>query len=500
MPLTDTLFVALEKAGFFAGLGSEVIDALQARMELRRFPAGSILFAEGDMGNCVFLVRQGSVRILKQQDDSQIELARRGPGEIIGEMALIDASPRFATAVCEGDCELFVLSQEQFFEVMAKHPQMMVHVLCVLVARTREADVVRLREMEAALDYRDRILRVSPYPMIVTDPTTQVQITNRAADHLFGLRRHAALWQWVRPRDPAVRPEAAYAAQTGEGWQREIEVEGPAGDTILCKVTMAPIPDTGDGKAGRLWVFENLTEMRTLEQQAMRQEQLALKGEMAAEIAHEVNNYLAVLSGNAELLPLHMGQDRPPGVDRALANISRALEQIGVFTDSLLRSRHPTGQRTRIDINEFLRSQIAFLRPQKRFKKLVIQTEWDETIPPLECDASGLQQVFYNLLLNAADAHAEAGTDHYTVFVSTHHDPANCAARLIVGDDGPGIPPEVMARIFRERVSSKPTGHGFGTLTIARVVREHGGTVAAGERTGGGTEFTIALPLATEEE
>ena len=137
------------------------------------------------------------------------------------------------------------------------------------------------------------------------------------------------------------------------------------------------------------------------------------------------------------------------------------------------------------------------MRPQRRFKKLVIQTEWDQTIPPLECDASGLQQVFYNLLLNAADALTGAGTDHYTVFVSTRHDSANGAARLIVGDDGPGIPLAIMGRLFRERVSSKPTGNGFGTLIIARVVQEHGGTVAAGERTGGGAEFTIALPLGT---
>ena len=308
MPLNDTLFVALEKAGFFSGLGGESINALQAQMEMRYYPAESVLFSEGDAGDKVFLVRSGSVRILKQQDDSPIELARRGPGEIIGEMALIDASPRFATAVCETNCELFVLSQEQFLEVMAKSPQIVVQILRVLVARTREADVIRLREMEAALNYRDRILGVSPYPMIVTDPATVVQITNRAAERLFGPHRYGTLWQWVTPRDPASGRDAAHAARTGEGWQREIEVEGPAGETILCKVTMAPIHDTGDGKAGRLWVFEDLTEIRTLEQQAIRQEQLALKGEMAAEIAHELNNYLAVLSGNAELLPIHWGQ------------------------------------------------------------------------------------------------------------------------------------------------------------------------------------------------
>ena len=146
-------------------------------------------------------------------------------------------------------------------------------------------------------------------------------------------------------------------------------------------------------------------------------------------------------------------------------------------------------------MNEFLENQIAFLRPQKRLKKAVIETRWGVNIPAFECDASGLQQVFYNLLLNAADSLAAAGPDCHSIFVTTNFDNATHHVELIVEDNGPGIPPEVQSRMFRERISTKPTGHGFGLMTIARIIQEHGGTITPGSREGGGARFIIRLPL-----
>jgi signal transduction histidine kinase len=289
--------------------------------------------------------------------------------------------------------------------------------------------------------------------------------------------------------------EAGRHLDAGEIWRGEVEFDHPESGPIICQVTAVPIPDTGDGRPAFLWILEDQTEIRQLQRQAIVREQLALKGEMAGEIAHELNNYLAVLMGNTELLPLYLGEQMPPGASRALDNISKALAQINLFTDSLLRSRHPSGQRVEIHLNEFLRNQIAFLHPQKRLKKIVIETKWDEAMPPLVCDASGLQQAFYNLLLNAADALAVAETGKYTVYVSTQFNPEALTVQLAIADDGRGLSPDIIPRLFRERISSKPDGHGFGMLTIARFVQEHGGTITAGNRAGGGALFTMTLPL-----
>ena len=482
---------------------------LRPHVEVRELPAASVLFVEGEPGDCAYVIARGSVQILKEQDGSPVALARRGPGDIIGEMALIDDLPRFASAACETACELFVLSRSSFLGLLAARRDIAQEVLRMMTARIREGDANRLEELEAtnedlrlsqirleaALVYRDRILAMAPYPIVVTDSQDRINLLNPAAEMLLGNRGSNDLWERAAPRDPTVPARAAEGLRNKASWRGEIEVDVPAGRRLLCKMVAVHIPDSGSGKSARLWVFEDVTEVRTLQEQAIEQYGLAMKGEMAGEIAHELNNYLTILSGNIELLPIRLRSNDPTAVNRTLENIQQAIQQMGVFTDTLLRSRHPMGQRSQIDLNEFLLAQIAFLRPQKRFKTVPIKTDLGTSLPKLECDPCGLQQVIYNLLMNSADALSGAGITEPAVFIATRYDPERGEVRLSVADNGSGIPPEVMSRLFRERVTSKPAGHGIGTLTVLRIVEEHGGRIVAGQRDGGGAEFVITLPI-----
>lgn len=509
MSFLDSGHVVLKNVDVFVGLPNDILDIIRSYMDERVCPAGTILFTEGQTAEEVFFVRQGTVQITKSQDGKSEVLARRGRGEVIGEMALIDASSRFASAICEDDCDLLILSRSRFFELLPQHPSIAERIMRIMSQRVREADVKRLdgleaktRELEAArsrleasLTYHDRVLAYAPYPIVVTDPANKVRLANDAAQRLFGHPNKRTLWEWVLPKNTELPSEANSNLERKVSWSCESEFTGPENSQLFCKLVAVPIADTGDGRAARLWIFEDQTEMRALQSRAVDRERLALKGEMAGEIAHELNNYLAVLMGNVELLPMFLGNSLPANAQKSLESIQHALSQVALFTDSLLRSRHPAGQLTEINLNEFLENQIAFLRPQKRLKKAVVQTKWGEGIPPFECDASGLQQVFYNLLLNSADSLASGSPEHHTIYVTTRFDEADSSVELIVEDDGPGIAPDVKARMFMERVSTKQTGHGFGLLTIGRIIQEHGGTITPGTRDGGGARFVIRLPI-----
>ena len=81
------------------------------------------------------------------------------------------------------------------------------------------------------------------------------------------------------------------------------------------------------------------------------------------------------------------------------------------------------------------------------------------------------------------------------MFIATRFDKNKETITLTVSDNGPGLPPDIVTRLFKERVSSKPTGHGFGIMMIARIVEDHGGTITAGRRAGGGAEFVLTLPV-----
>ncbi len=486
----------------------EFLSALRPFVEQEQISAGSVLFIEGEPGECAYVVSQGTVQIIKQDEGRPVVIATRGPGEIIGEMALIDDSRRFASAVCVADCELLVLHRPRFFELLGARSNIAERLLRMMTARVRETDSKRLQELEsanqdlrkahgrleAAVIYRDRILSVSPYPIIVTNADGRISLLNPAAEALLGRAQDAELWKCLIPRDGSIPAKALDALEHDGIWRAEIEADGPSARGLFCRIVAVAIPDTGTGPGARLWIIEDTTEMRTLQKQSIEQYGLAMKGEMAGEIAHELNNYLTILSGNAELLPLRLKSKDPTAVDRTLDTIKQAIAQMTIFTDNLLRSRHPQGQRTWINLNDFLANLVAFLQPQKRFKGLIIRTDFGNDLPELECDPSGLQQVVYNLLLNAADALIEARSPDPTVFISTHRDAGRACVYVTVADNGPGIPPEVVPHLFRERITSKPTGHGFGSMTIIRIVREHGGCISAGERPGGGAQFVITLP------
>ena len=383
--LTETSRVTLEQTRVFAGLPTEVLATLRSRMDTRDLPAGAVLFAENDPGDSMFIVRHGVIRIIKTRDGQVFELDQRGPGELVGETALIESSRRFTSAICETDCRLFVLPARDFYSVIATHPDVAQHVLQFLTRRARAADARRLRELE--------------------------------------------------------------------------------------------------------------TENRILEEHAITQEHLATKGEMAAEIAHELRNYLMALSAHAGLLAHCIGETDNDTIRLSLAGIDQCIEHVKVFTENLLESRHPSGRKVAIDLIKFLEDQIAFLQPQKRFRTLKIETIWDPSVPPIICDPSGLQQVVYNLLLNAAEACAEAGDQPATVLIRAEYSRNTDTVRLHIFDSGPGVAPHLLERLFSERVSSKSAGHGFGLFAVARIIGEHGGTITARNRPGGGAEFSIALPV-----
>ncbi len=528
MELTSTGRVVLERVDLFAGLPPKDLETIHDYLDSRTSPSGAVLFREGDRGDCLYVVRRGVVKITQKRDDGEAVLSRRGPGEMVGEMALIDSSLRRVTAVCEDETKMFVLTRTRFLDVLEKHPAIAARFLRVLATKVREVDNVNLgeletknRDLEAARDrleellrrlekanvqlegilsYRDRVLAVSPYPIIVTDTTDRVQMINPAAIRLFGQNTTSQLWEWIPPVDPSFARETNAAFERQGTWKGEVEVNGPGEQILICKVMAVPIRDTGNGESARLWIFEDLTEIRQWELQAHQREQLAIKGEMAAEIAHELNNYLAVLSGNAELLSMTMEDSANEKTLRRLENISTTIDRIKVFTDNLLSTRNLAGEKTQLALNSFLENQIAFLKPQKRVKKVKIETEFDEHVPTITCDPAALQQVFYNLILNATDALGETGGQHSTVWVKTSYNPERCNVVITVADDGPGIREELKSRLLKERVSSKPAGHGFGLLTSARIVNEHGGTLSAQNRPEGGAEFQISLPVQTIDQ
>jgi signal transduction histidine kinase len=223
-------------------------------------------------------------------------------------------------------------------------------------------------------------------------------------------------------------------------------------------------------------------------------ERLAAKGEMAAEVAHELNNYLAAISGRAQLFLLGSGNGNPERTKESARIIFEQASNMGVLVKGLLDFSHKEVRRQPIRLNDVVRRTVEFISPQNKYERISFDLELGADVPELSLDPAQVQQVLLNLFSNAADAIRAAGGKEGRIAVRTRVRTGGTEVEMIVDDTGPGIPDAAMKRLFEPSFTTKPEGHGFGLSTCYRIVRNHGGRIAAENTLKSGARFTVILP------
>jgi signal transduction histidine kinase len=223
-------------------------------------------------------------------------------------------------------------------------------------------------------------------------------------------------------------------------------------------------------------------------------ERLAAKGEMAAEVAHEINNYLAILSGRAQLL--HMGASNltPGQVEEATRIIFDQARNMSVLTKGLLDFSHKEARKQPTRLNDLARRTVEFVSPQNKYERVQFELDLSPEVAELDLDPGQIQQVLLNFFSNSADAINGARVLHPRVIIRTRPRQGGKEIELVVEDNGPGLPEEAMRRLFEPSFTTKPEGHGFGLSTCYRIVQNHGGRIAAENVPGAGARFTVTLP------
>jgi signal transduction histidine kinase len=235
-------------------------------------------------------------------------------------------------------------------------------------------------------------------------------------------------------------------------------------------------------------------EIQRLHQTQMsRAEHFATLGELAAGLAHEIRNPLAGIAGVIEIV----GRDLPPN-SPARAVIKDAKEealQINRILTELLDTARPKPPQFRVsDVGSTAEHAVMFARQQAITKRIMIELEITNTIPPVEHDPNQINQVLLNLLLNAIQSMDKPGT----VRVSLEHE--DDSVLITVADEGKGILPENLPNIFRPFFTTKGHGTGLGLSLARRMVESHGGTIDVASEVGKGTQFLVRLPIAREKD
>ncbi len=228
----------------------------------------------------------------------------------------------------------------------------------------------------------------------------------------------------------------------------------------------------------------------------IRSERMAAMGEMAEEIGRSLGNYLAELKLSAARLFQRARYAEGDKIYKSAEIIHVNVDNMSALVDGLAAFSHRETNKVPTDLNELMRRTVDFVRPQNRFDGIRFKFTPDPILPMVNVDPAQMQQVFINLLSNAADALAEVDRRVKKIFIETSYD-AN-AQRIFVSltDNGPGIPDANLDRIFEPHFTTKVTGHGFGLSTVFRIAANHKGHVKASNLPDGGARFLLDLPNA----
>jgi two-component system, NtrC family, sensor kinase len=376
----------------------------------------------------------------------------------------------------------------------------------VLLSEDLAAELAtRAREVQEQRRFMNLVIDSLPVGLYVVDRDYRILVWNRKRETgTQGMRRAQVLGRRVfevLTRLPAaqLRAELDEIFDHGEVVQRELEVGGgEEAEKRFYRLTKVPMRLGGDAVSHVITIGEDITERRAARQRIMQSEKLADGGQLAAGVMHEINNPLATIGACVAAIEARLGEVSDPTAREYLEIIDAEVQRCTGIVDQLLdfsRPRNTAARRKPEDLNALVEQTLFLLKHHARFKRLTVERELDEGLPPVAVDGERLVQAFMAIMLNAADAMERGGI----LRVRTGRNPGR-EDELVVGleDTGVGIPPAALDKIFEPFFTTKPPGRGTGLgLTICYgIIEEQGGRIRVNSQPGLGTTFEIFLPTA----
>ena len=369
-------------------------------------------------------------------------------------------------------------------------------------------------------DLISRIMETSPVGIVVTDQSGKITFANHCAEKVLGLtksvidlRNTSVLdWRLTDPEGNLLAGQSSPLKQVLESGQPVQDIchaiDFPNHHRALLSTNATPLFDAAGKIDGMIITVEDITQRLALESQLRQSQKMESVGQLAAGVAHDINNILTIIQGHAGLLI----NTTPPNGDtaRSLKQISDASDRAASFIRHLLMfSRKQVFQTKILDLNAVLHN-LEYMLPRMLGEHITLETCYRPSLPPIAADTSMIEQIVMNLMVNARDAMPRGGRlllETSVVEINETHvrqNPDACAGGFIcltVTDSGCGMERKVLQRIFEPFFTTKEVGKGtgIGLATVYGIVKQHHGWVEVESEVGTGTTFKVFLPIAPDE-
>jgi PAS domain S-box-containing protein len=355
------------------------------------------------------------------------------------------------------------------------------------------AAIVDITERKRAEEKFRLAVESAPNAMLMVDDQGRIVLANAQAERLFGFARQELLGQSIemlvpsrfRERHPGHRADFDAAPRSRPmGADRELYAIRKDGTEVPVEIGLNPIK-TAEGPFVLAAVVD-LTAFKRMQAEVVRAQNLAALGEMAATVAHEVKNPLAAISGPLQILADDLSPDDPrKGLMKEILGQVRRLD--GTVRSLLTFAKPTTPKKQPIVLREFL-DRMARLAGEHHLSRGVRFSQEGPADLALSADPSLLEQVFWNLFLNAAEAMKGVGDVRVSCRAGAD------AIEMAVTDTGAGIAPELAGRLFRPFVTTKTSGTGLGLALCRKIVEAHQGSINIASEPGRGTTVTLRFP------
>jgi two-component system sensor histidine kinase PilS (NtrC family) len=370
-----------------------------------------------------------------------------------------------------------------------------------LAERTSRSDV-RLAAATQSLAHlralHGRIVESLRSGVVTTDLEGRVFTFNAAAQEITHYSDEA-----IRGQDASILfsnlkehvAQTLTALQKGDNSPRfETSCLTAEGMRLRLGYSISPLSTEAGETTGMVITFQDLTQVRSLEETSRRQDRLAAIGRMAASIAHEIRNPLAAMRGSIQMLRSEMNSD--PAQIELMEIILRESDRLNrIITDFLSYARPRSLIQARVDVGDLLHQTFALMRhsPEIGAHQSIVEELPDDALYA-EADEGQLKQVFWNLARNALQAMPQGGTLRATL-----EENSNQRLRITFIDTGRGMTPDQVEHLF-EPFSSTTGGTGLGLSIVYQIIRDHGGTINVRSLVGQGTTITVELPVTANSD